>query len=154
LIVSSVDSDVYDLDMVLNHRLIFTGSAAKSRAKITYEDLQKYFIEYDPHMPSTLDRLYEQWANAKGADCEECLLIANLFNEAIDSAKTGLHFTPKIIISIRCLLWSPYGIGQTIIFSSCGFFFLPFFLLLFSSPNLSGCRLDIYHTSTHRVALV
>jgi len=22
-----------------------------------------------------------------------------------------------------CLLWSPYGIGQTIIFSSCGFFF-------------------------------
>jgi len=28
------------------------------------------------------------------------------------------------------LLWSPYGIGQTIIFSSCGFFF--FFFLLFS----------------------
>ena len=27
------------------------------------------------------------------------------------------------------LLWSPYGIGQTIIFSSCGFFFL--LLLLF-----------------------
>jgi len=26
------------------------------------------------------------------------------------------------------LLWSPYGIGQTIIFSSCGFFFLLFFL--------------------------
>jgi len=26
--------------------------------------------------------------------------------------------------------------------------------LLFSSPNLSGCRLDVYHTSTHDVALV
>jgi len=25
---------------------------------------------------------------------------------------------------------------------------------LFSSPNLSGCRLDVYHTSTHGVALV
>jgi len=25
-------------------------------------------------------------------------------------------------------LWSPYGIGQTIIFSCCGFFFLLFFL--------------------------
>ena len=24
----------------------------------------------------------------------------------------------------------------------------------FSSPNLSGCRLDVYHTSTHGVALV
>jgi len=27
-------------------------------------------------------------------------------------------------------------------------------LLLFSSPNLSGLRLDVYHTSTHGVALV
>jgi len=31
-----------------------------------------------------------------------------------------------------------------IIFSSCGFFFF------FSSPNLSRCRLDVYHTSTQR----
>ena len=29
-----------------------------------------------------------------------------------------------------------------------------FFLLLFSSPNLSGCKVDVYHTSTHGVALV
>jgi len=48
-------------------------------------------------------------------------------------------------------LWSPYGIGQTIIFASCGFFFL---LLLFSSPTLSHRRLDVCHTSTHGVALV
>jgi len=61
-----------------------------------------------------------------------------------------------------------YGIGQTIIFSSCGFFFFfiaalcnraghyifaPWFLLLssiylsFSSPNLSGRRVDVYHSS-------
>ena len=32
--------------------------------------------------------------------------------------------------------------------------FLSFFFLLFSSPNLSGRRLDVYHTSTHGVALV
>jgi len=50
------------------------------------------------------------------------------------------------------LLWSPYGIGQTIIFLPCGFFF--FFLLSSSLPNLSCCRLDICHTSTHGVALV
>ena len=49
-------------------------------------------------------------------------------------------------------LWSPYGIGQTIIFSSCDFFLsISFFL---SSPNLSGRTLDVYHTSTHGVALV
>ena len=28
------------------------------------------------------------------------------------------------------------------------------FFLLFSSPNLSGRRLDVYRTSTHGVALV
>jgi len=32
----------------------------------------------------------------------------------------------------------------------CGFFYL----LLFSSPNFSGRRLDVYHTSTYGVALV
>ena len=32
----------------------------------------------------------------------------------------------------------------------CGYFFLSFF----SSPNLSRRRLDVYHTSTHGVALV
>jgi len=59
-------------------------------------------------------------------------------------------------------LWSPYGIGQTIIFLPCGLplYFCPvvssFFLssFLFSSPNLSGRRLDVCHTSTHGVALV
>jgi len=29
-----------------------------------------------------------------------------------------------------------------------------FYLSFFSSPNLSGHRLDVYHTSTHDVALV
>ena len=76
-------------------------------------------------------------------------------------------------------LWSPYGIGQTIIFSCCGLFFFfffffmvalcnreaiyifilflsssSFFFFFFSSPNLSGRRLDVYHTLAHGVALV
>jgi len=29
-----------------------------------------------------------------------------------------------------------------------------FLFIFFSSPNLSGHRLDVYHTSTHGVALV
>jgi len=48
-------------------------------------------------------------------------------------------------------LWSPYVIGQTIIFLPCGYYLSIFFI---SSPNLSGRRLDVYHTSTHGVALV
>ena len=49
-------------------------------------------------------------------------------------------------------LWSPYVIGQTIIFSCC--FFLLSSSSFFSSPNLSGRRLDVYHTLAHGVALV
>jgi len=49
------------------------------------------------------------------------------------------------------LLWPPYVIGQAIIFCPVVSFF---FFLLFSSPNLSGRRLDVCHTSTHGVALV
>jgi len=48
-------------------------------------------------------------------------------------------------------LWPPYVIGQAIIFLPCGFFF--FLSSFFSSPNLSRHRLDVYHTSTHGVAL-
>jgi len=48
-------------------------------------------------------------------------------------------------------LWSPYVIGQTIIFSSC--FFLSSFFLLFFLAYLSGRRLDVYHTLAHGVAL-
>ena len=43
-----------------------------------------------------------------------------------------------------------------IIFLPCNFFPSSFFFYLFflSSPNLSGRRLDVCHTSTHGVALV
>ena len=49
------------------------------------------------------------------------------------------------------LLWWPYVIEQTIIFLPCCFYLLSSF---FSSPNLSSQRMDVYHTSTHGVALV
>ena len=51
------------------------------------------------------------------------------------------------------ILWPPYEIGQIIIFFPCGFY-LSFFFLLFSLPNLKGRRLHVYHTSIHGVALV
>jgi len=51
------------------------------------------------------------------------------------------------------LLWPPCVANADIIFLPCGFFLLSFF---YSSPNLSGRRLDVYHTGTsiHGVALV
>jgi len=62
------------------------------------------------------------------------------------------------VIAIYSFLWPPYVIGGPLyfcpvisIYLSSFFFLLPSF---FSSPNLSGRRLDLYHTSTHGVALV
>jgi len=48
-------------------------------------------------------------------------------------------------------LWPPYVIGQATYFYRV---VSSFFFFLFSSPNLSGRRVDVYHTSTHCVALV
>ena len=49
-----------------------------------------------------------------------------------------------------------YGrpIGRAILFWSCGLFLLSFSSFFFSSPILSGRRLDVYHSSTHDMALV
>jgi len=64
-----------------------------------------------------------------------------------------LSFFSKCSRKALFLLRSPYGIGQTIIFSSCRLFF---FLSssFFPSPNLSRRRVDVCHTCTHGVALV
>ena len=63
-------------------------------------------------------------------------------------------------------LWSPYVIGRPYIFMVAlwnradHYIFILFLLLssffffFFSSPNLSGRRLDVYHTLAHGVALV
>jgi len=55
---------------------------------------------------------------------------------------------------------NPTGIATRLVMaalrSRCGHYifvlFLSFFFLIFSSPNLSGRRLDVYHISTHDVA--
>jgi len=51
-------------------------------------------------------------------------------------------------VFIIAALWN----RQAIIFSCCGFYLSS--SIFFSSPNLSGPRLDVYHTSTNGVALV
>jgi len=52
------------------------------------------------------------------------------------------------------LLWPPCVADADIIFLPYGFFLLLLLSFFYSSPNLSGHRLDVYHTSTHGVALV
>jgi len=62
----------------------------------------------------------------------------------------NLELRPTLVLD---LLWPPYVIVQAI------YIFILWFLSIylssfFSSPNLSGHRLDLYHTSTHGVARV
>ena len=71
------------------------------------------------------------------------LLVSNCTYQLSIGTKIGDLEWPS-----TALLWSPYGIGQTIrpIFLPCDFFLLLFFL-----PNLSRRRVDVtYHMSGHR----
>ena len=58
-----------------------------------------------------------------------------------------------LLYLILHFLWPPCIADADIVFLSC-FFLLSSFSCFFSSPNLSGRRLDVCHTSTHGVALV
>jgi len=71
-----------------------------------------------------------------------------LFSEelVVRSSKDGVWW---VIFPGWHYLWPPYVIGQAIYI-----FILWFLLSFFSSPNLIGWRLDVYHTSTHGMALV
>jgi len=65
--------------------------------------------------------------------------------------RVWLNCPPAVVMQSHVELLWPLVIGQTIIFLPCDFYLLSSF---FSSPNLSSRRLDVYHTSTHGVALV
>ena len=77
---------------------------------------------------------------------------SNIGRGGVDRTLT-VAVTELLYCDGQALLWPPYGIGQAIVFFAL--WFLSFYLSSsFSSPNLSGRRLDVYHTSTHGVALV
>ena len=62
------------------------------------------------------------------------------------------YYVMQTTISYSNFIMAAHSNGQAIIFYPCGFYLSSFYL--FSSPNLSGRRLDSYHTTIHDVALV
>ena len=58
------------------------------------------------------------------------------------------NYSPSFLVKVNLIMAA--------LRSRCGHYNFVVFLLLsfFSSPNFSGRRLDVYHTSTHGVALV
>jgi len=78
----------------------------------------------------------------------ESEIIVSVISRMLNVYGRPAYVADADIIFLPCgFLWSPYGIGQTVIFFALSF-------VLFSSPNLSRRRLDVCHTSTHGVALV
>ena len=58
-------------------------------------------------------------------------------------------------LRLSVFVMAAYVIGGPLYFCPVvSFYLLSIFFFFFSSPILSGHRLDVYHTSTHGVALV
>jgi len=54
------------------------------------------------------------------------------------------YYASTVWVLVTVFLWPPYKIRQTIIFSSCGFFFFFVFFLAYSQPSQIGC-LPCFH---------
>ena len=89
---------------------------------------------------------------------QNCVNVASTTQSSVAVCRvrpaSRANITTLSTVSLR-LLWPPYGIGQATVFCPVvsSFFYLSF-RYLFSSPNLNRRRLDVYHTSSHGVALV
>jgi len=75
-----------------------------------------------------------------------------LFLPTTEATKTVWKAFQNYVTDCWSFLWSPYVIGRTIYIFIL--FLSSFFFFFISSPNLSGPRLDVCHTSTHGLALV
>jgi len=91
------------------------------------------------------------------ASCFDKIQIALTFlvpaypNHLTKELVNWVSVVTQIIIVIMAALCNR---GGGIIFLPCSFFLSIFLLSFFSSPNLSGHRLGVYHTLSHGVALV
>ena len=76
------------------------------------------------------------------------------FFPIVDTCLSCEHIARQSCAMVRRwrFLWPPYVIGGPLYFCPV-VSFLPS-IFFYSSPNLSGRRLDVYNTSTHGVALV
>jgi len=84
------------------------------------------------------------WAGKNSVDS------INITNRTVLTALTALTCTSRVyIINVYIVMVAVWNRAGHYIFA---LWFLSFYL--FSSPNLSGRRLDVYHTSIHYVALV
>ena len=84
-------------------------------------------------------------------------MVSELIKRGADvnavSEKGRLHYCREVLLYsiFMATLWNRAGHYIFKLWFLCSIFYLSSF---FSLPNLSGRRLDVYHTSTHGVALM
>jgi len=131
------------------------------------------------HHPTTLSAISSQWRHVstigKKLVKQQCLPTCphNMVNFGLQAAEicwrvwgTPANFNVfpvlaalphgTLVVGVSQTLRGGHHVGHwptTFLVLSC-FFLLSFFFLVFLLPNLSGRRLDVYHTFTHGVALV
>jgi len=85
-----------------------------------------------------------------GAYCTDIRHRGGMLNKTPPPTELQIPATVTTLITVALCNWADHYIFALWFLSSSSSFFLSFF----SSPNLSGRRLDVYHTSTHGVALL
>jgi len=124
---------------VLHFSVLYFSPAFSSTVIWSFIFRYRWSLTSSPYLPYLPNGCYKLSVN---------YYTANFLHLYLPVPEASHSIQPNVNVS--WLLWPPYVIGQAIIFLPCGFFFY----LLFSSPNLSRRRLNVYHTSTHGVALV
>lgn len=92
---SDLDGDKYfvcwDTDLIpLSTKTPTSYSGAKSKdSDVTYEQLIKYFSNYNASLVGTVNNYWCKWADYAGVNSAQCIMLANLFSRAVDAAKSG-----------------------------------------------------------------
>jgi len=144
----------YDCQFVslylVNFMFHTTLNALGNILRVHYESM-KCGVSFSQGSISTLLK-WDEHAFRVCVKCSSCLQqCKNYFFKSIEFFQSYYHkfdVLPRFCDS-QCIYYG-HPIGPAIIFCRCGFLVC----LLFSSPILSGHRLDDYHTSTHDLALV
>jgi len=90
---------------------------------LNFEDFQKFYnkLMFTP-------RVFISWFLNGSKRYAVAKVVVFWFSRCYDFAV--LFSVLQECVDVCVLLWSPYGIGQTIIFLPCGFFFLSSFFFL------------------------
>eukprot|EP00873_Tetraselmis_striata_P022777 jgi/Tetstr1/443041/TSEL_031100.t1 len=90
----------------------YPAAPERPSASISQKDMITYFAKFNDSFLGRLNKLYIQWADLHGADCEQCKTINALFARGVDAVKSGeqQHLPARLILPTP---GRPRGDGHT-----------------------------------------